>query len=70
MLVVLLLRGAVDLGGTVGYLARMLDEKARAQFRRWGSEGGKTRAKRYTKRQLSLMARNAFKRKKVNGAKA
>lgn len=54
----------------MGYLARMLDEKARAQFRRWGSEGGKTRAKRYTKRQLSLMARNAFKRKKVNGAKA
>lgn len=41
----------------------MLDEKTRAMFRKWGALGGATRAKKYTKRQLSLMAKRAFKNK-------
>ena len=47
----------------------MLDEKAREQFRAWGAAGGKAKAKKYTKRELSLMARRGRLEAKKKRAK-
>ena len=44
----------------------MLDEKAKQQFREWGALGGKAKAKKYTRKQLSNMAKRG--RRKRNGA--
>ena len=46
----------------------MLDEKAREQFRKWGSQGGKAKAKKYTRRQISNMARRGKRKARANGA--
>lgn len=43
----------------------MLDEKAKQQFREWGALGGKAKAKKYTRKQLSNMAKRS--RRKRNG---
>ena len=45
----------------------MLDEKAREQFRAWGAAGGKAKAKKYTKRELSLMVKRGKRKAKRNG---
>lgn len=47
------------------YFAAMLDEKAIAQFKEWGAQGGKVRAKKFTKQQLSAMAKRAWRRLKA-----
>ena len=44
----------------------MLDEKALAQFRTWGANGGKAKAKKYTTRQIP----NMVKRGKAKARKA
>ena len=44
----------------------MLDEKAKQQFREWGALGGKAKAKKYTRKQLSNMAKRG--RRKRNSA--
>ncbi len=44
----------------------MLDEKAKQQFREWGALGGKAKAKKYTRKQLSNMAKRG--RRKRNGS--
>jgi hypothetical protein len=40
----------------------MLSERAREQFRKWGAEGGKRRAKKYSTKQISNMAKRGRKR--------
>lgn len=48
----------------------MLDEKTLQLFRKWGAQGGKAKAKKYTRRQLSEMAKSAAARKsRKNGAR-
>ena len=42
----------------------MLDERVKAQFRNWGREGGKRRAEKYTKKEISEMAKRAHRRKR------
>ena len=44
----------------------MLDEKAKQQFREWGALGGKAKAKKYTRKQLSNMAKRG--QRKRNGS--
>lgn len=45
----------------------MLDDKTLAQFKEWGRRGGKAKAKKYTSKQISNMAKRGL-RKKRNGA--
>jgi len=45
----------------------MLSKRALAQFRAWGAQGGQTRAKRYTSKQISGMAKRASRERKRNG---
>ena len=41
----------------------MLDEKAKQQFREWGALGGKAKAKKYTRKQLSNMAKRGRRKR-------
>ncbi len=45
----------------------MLDEKAKQQFRDWGALGGKAKARKYTSKQISAMAKRK-RAKRRNGA--
>ena len=45
----------------------MFDEKTLAQFRAWGAIGGKAKAKKYTRKQISNMAKRGKRRKNGNG---
>ena len=43
----------------------MLDEKTLAQFRAWGAEGGRAKAKKYTKRQISNMVKRGKRKARL-----
>ncbi len=45
----------------------MLTEKTKQMFRAWGAMGGKARAKKYTSKQLSQIAKKAAEKKRVKG---
>lgn len=45
----------------------MLSERALRQFREWGAQGGRAKAKKYTRRQISQMAKRGAKRNRRNG---
>ena len=42
----------------------MLDEKAREMFVEWGRKGGKAKAKRYTRKQISNMAKRGKRKRR------
>lgn len=46
----------------------MFDEKTLAQFREWGRRGGKAKARKYTSKQISNMAKRGRRKRKRNGA--
>lgn len=50
-----------------GRLPGMSEKTIAEQMREWGALGGKARAKKYTKREISLMAKRAVKRMRANG---
>lgn len=46
----------------------MIDEKTLAQFRAWGAAGGRAKAKKYTTKQISNMAKRRKRKARRNGA--
>ena len=45
----------------------MLSERAREQFRKWGAEGGRRKAKKYSTKQISDMAKRGRRKRNGNG---
>ena len=45
----------------------MFDEKTLAQFRAWGAMGGRAKARKYTRKQISNMAKRGKRRPNGNG---
>ena len=48
----------------------MAEKTVAEQMKEWGAMGGKARAKRYTSRELSLMAKRGLKKRTLKKLKA
>ena len=47
----------------------MIDEKTRALFQKWGAEGQKVRASKYTKKQISILTKRGLKKRTLRALK-